>query len=74
MLAVADPGLELRGPRFFVARGGGGGGREVEGLFKAIISNYRINIVTIFGHNFHHNTMFSGVRLKSVTLKFSSIA
>ena len=74
MLAVADPGLELRGPPVFCRGRFSGGGGEVEGLFKTIISNYHINIVTIFGHNFHHNTMFSGVRLKSVTLKFSSIA
>ena len=77
MLAVADPGLELRGPPVFCRgrfSGRGVRGWEVEGLFKAIISNYHINIVKIFDHNFHHNTMFSGVTLKSIILKFSSIA
>lgn len=77
MLAVADPGLELRGPPVFCRgrfSGRGVRGREVEGLFKAIISNYHINIVKIFDHNFHHNTMFSGVTLKSIILKLSSIA
>lgn len=77
MLAVADPGLELRGPPVFCRgrfSGRGVRGREVEVLFKAIISNYSINIVKIFDHNFHHNTMFSGVTLKSIILKFSSTA
>ena len=75
MLAVADPGLELRGPPVFCrGRINGRGGGKVEGLFKVIISNYHINIVKIFDHNFHHNTMFSGVTLKSIILKFSSIA
>ena len=41
-------------------RGGGGGEREVEGLLKAIIMNYRIEQKEKFEHNFLQDVMGDG--------------
>ena len=40
--------------------GGGGGEREVEGLLKAIIMNYRIEQKEKFEHNFLQDVMGDG--------------
>ena len=42
------------------SEGGGGGEREVEGLLKAIIMNYRIEQKETFEHNFLQDVMGDG--------------